>query len=50
MLEKYGHLSGMTLLTPEEHRALLADAGFTSVQVFEQPDKGWICTVGAKPA
>jgi SAM-dependent methyltransferase len=50
MLEKYGHLSGMTLLTAEEHRALLADAGFTQVQVFEQHDKGWICTIGAKPA
>lgn len=49
MLEKYGHLSGMTLLTADQHRALLADAGFTQVQVFEQHDKGWICTVGARP-
>jgi len=50
MMEKYSHLTGMTLLTAEEHRALLADAGFTQVQVFEQHEKGWICTVGTRPA
>jgi SAM-dependent methyltransferase len=49
MLEKYGHLSGMTLLTAEGHRSLLSDAGFTQVEVFERHEKGWICTVGTKP-
>ena len=39
---------GMTLLTPEEHRALLEDAGFARVEVFTEPAKGWICMRGVK--
>jgi ubiquinone/menaquinone biosynthesis C-methylase UbiE len=50
MMEKYSQVSGMTLLTADGHRALLADAGFTAVQVFENHDKGWIAALGAKPA
>lgn len=50
MMEKYSHVSGMTLLTADEHRALLADAGFTGVQVFENHDKGWICACGVNPS
>jgi len=50
MMEKYVHVAGMTLLTADEHRALLADAGFADVQVFENHDKGWIAALGTKPA
>lgn len=38
-----------TYLTPAEHRDLLAGAGYTDVQVFEEAAKGWICAVGRKP-
>ncbi len=40
---KYNHL------TIDEHRQFLQDAGFSSVQVFENYDKGWMCAVGTKP-
>lgn len=49
MMEKYSHVTHMTILTADEHRALLADAGFVNVEVFENRDKGWITAFGAKP-
>src|SRR5216110_1975324 len=43
------HLAAnMNLLTPDEHRALFANAGFSDVQIFEELEKGWICGVGRK--
>jgi ubiquinone/menaquinone biosynthesis C-methylase UbiE len=43
------HLAAnMNLLTPDEHRALFANAGFSDVQIFEELDKGWISAVGKK--
>ncbi|HST30878.1 MAG TPA: class I SAM-dependent methyltransferase [Chthoniobacterales bacterium] len=45
------HLAAnMNLLTPDEHRALFANAGFSEVQIFEELDKGWICAIGTKSA
>jgi SAM-dependent methyltransferase len=35
-----------TYLTASEHRDLLATAGYTDVEVFEEPAKGWICAIG----
>ena len=44
------HLAAnMNLLTPDEHRALFANAGFFGVQIFEELEKGWICGLGKKP-
>lgn len=37
-------------LTVEEHRELLASAGYSDVQVFEDYDKGWMCATGRKRA
>jgi ubiquinone/menaquinone biosynthesis C-methylase UbiE len=48
LAEKYAHVSGMKLLTPDEHRALFRDAGFGGVQTWEESAKGWICGVGRK--
>ena len=48
LAEKYLPLSGMTLLSPDEHRALLSDAGYMDVQIFTEPAKGWICATGKK--
>jgi len=43
------HLAArMNLLTPDEHRELLTQAGFSDVQIFEELDKGWICATGRK--
>jgi SAM-dependent methyltransferase len=50
LVEKNADKVGMTLLTPEGHRDLLADAGFAGVAVFTEPAKGWICAMGRKPA
>ena len=35
-------------LTLEEHRDLLAAAGYSDVQVFEDFEKGWMCATGRK--
>jgi ubiquinone/menaquinone biosynthesis C-methylase UbiE len=44
------HLAAnMNLLTPDEHRELFANAGFSDIQVLEELDKGWICAAGKKP-
>ena len=38
------------LLSVEQHRELLAAAGFTNVQVDEERGHGWLCVTGTKPA
>jgi hypothetical protein len=38
----------MTLLDVDGHRDLFLNAGFSDVQVFTEPNKGWICGVGTK--
>jgi len=48
--EKYLPLSGMTLLTVDEHRDLFANAGYSDVQIITEPEKGWICGIGMTPA
>ena len=50
LVEKFSAQTGMKLLTPDEHRGLFRDAGFSVIQTVERPDKGWICAVGKKPA
>jgi len=43
------HLAArMNLFTPDEHRELFANAGFSNVQIFEELEKGWICVAGRK--
>ena len=48
LLEKYPELTGMTLLTADEHRGLFRNAGYSDVQVIEERKKGWVCAVGIK--
>jgi ubiquinone/menaquinone biosynthesis C-methylase UbiE len=43
-------LSAMTLLSPEEHRALFTDAGYADVEIITEPAKTWICALGKKPS
>ncbi len=47
-VEKYSEKTGMALLSIEEHRALLTDAGYWEVHVIAEPSKGWICCIGSK--
>jgi ubiquinone/menaquinone biosynthesis C-methylase UbiE len=48
LAEKYIHHSGMLLLTPDEHRDFLVNAGFSDVRVLTAPEKGWISAIGRK--
>jgi ubiquinone/menaquinone biosynthesis C-methylase UbiE len=50
LAEKYALLSGMKLLTANEHRELFTNAGYSDVQIIEEPGKGWICGIGKKPS
>ena len=36
-------------LSVVEHRGLLSAAGYQNVQVFENPEKGWLSALGIKP-
>ena len=49
-VERYSQKTGMALLSVEEHRELLKDAGYSDVQIITEPSKGWICCIGSKPA
>jgi ubiquinone/menaquinone biosynthesis C-methylase UbiE len=48
-VERYSEKTGMALLSVEEHREHLTDAGYSDVQVIPDPSKGWICCIGPKP-
>ncbi len=48
LAEKYLPMSGMKLLSEDEHRELLANSGCSDVQVFVEPAKGWICATARK--
>lgn len=44
--ERLARMTGMAALTVDEHRAILEQAGFTHVEVFEDSARGWICATG----
>jgi SAM-dependent methyltransferase len=48
LAEKYASRTAMTLLTADEHRDLLANAGFSEVQVIELPRRGVASALSAK--
>jgi SAM-dependent methyltransferase len=50
LAEQQAARTGMTLLSVDEHRDLLAAAGFVDVQIDTDVDRGWICATGRKPA
>ena len=41
---------GNGCLSVSEHRELFAKAGYTDVQIFEEPERRWICVMGRKSA
>ena len=48
LAEKYASRAGMALLSVDEHHELFKHTGYSSVQVIEKRDKGWICAIGRK--
>lgn len=46
--EQQAPISGMKMLTPGEHRELLAAAGFADIRIDALPAKGWITAQGRK--
>jgi len=50
LAEKYLPLSGMALLSVDEHRELFANTGYSDIQVIDESRKGWICGIGKKPS
>jgi len=48
ILTKHISKNGIKLFTPDEHRDLLADAGYSNIEVSDLPDKGWICATAKK--
>lgn len=48
MAEKSAPQTGIRILTPDEHRDLLATAGYTDIQIETQPAAGWIIGTGKK--
>jgi ubiquinone/menaquinone biosynthesis C-methylase UbiE len=47
-VDKFVAMTGMTLLTIDEHRELFARAGYADIEVFEERGKSWICGTGRK--
>jgi len=50
LAEKYAPRTGLKLLSANEHRELFANAGYTDIEIIEEPEKGWICAMGKKPS
>ena len=48
LCEEQAPISGMKMLTPDEHRDLLASAGFADVRIDALTAKGWIAAQGKK--
>ncbi len=48
LCEKQAPITGMKMLAPDEHRDLLASAGFADVRIDALAAKGWITAQGRK--
>ncbi len=48
MVEQKAPQIGMKLLDPEEHRALLANAGYSEIQIITDDKQGWISAMGSR--
>ena len=47
--QKWGEQHGIAFHSVGEFDQLLAAAGYSGVEMFENYDRGWICVVGRKP-
>jgi SAM-dependent methyltransferase len=49
LLGPFMRLLGSSHLSADDQRALFSEAGFDSIEIFEERKKSWICIVGARP-
>lgn len=49
-VDRLSRYTTMAMLDVEQHRAMLAQAGFVDVTIDEELRKGWISALGTKPA
>jgi ubiquinone/menaquinone biosynthesis C-methylase UbiE len=49
LAERYSSRTGMKLMSADEHEEMLADAGYSDIQIITKPNRGWICAIGKKP-
>jgi SAM-dependent methyltransferase len=47
--QRWGEQHDIEFHSVEEFHQLLAAAGYSRVEIFEDYDRGWICAVGTKP-
>lgn len=47
-VDRLSRWTTMAMLTVEQHRTMLTDAGFAEVEVVEEARRGWICAVAVK--
>jgi ubiquinone/menaquinone biosynthesis C-methylase UbiE len=48
LAQKYIDHSGMRIMSIDEHREMLEQAGFHDVRITTSAGKGWICAIGSK--
>jgi ubiquinone/menaquinone biosynthesis C-methylase UbiE len=48
LVEKYLPKTGMKLLSPDAHRDLLTNTGYSNVQITVESSNGWIFAIGKK--
>jgi ubiquinone/menaquinone biosynthesis C-methylase UbiE len=49
-VDRISQWTRMAILDVPQHMGIFSDAGFADVRLDEEPTKGWICVVGAKPS
>jgi len=49
LVEKFAAKTGLQMLTPDEHRDLLRNAGYGDIQITAVSEKGWMVAIGRKP-
>jgi ubiquinone/menaquinone biosynthesis C-methylase UbiE len=47
--KKFVELVNLAYYSPDELGDLISKAGYSDVHMFEEYDKGWICSIGRKP-
>jgi ubiquinone/menaquinone biosynthesis C-methylase UbiE len=48
LVERYAPRTGIKLLSVEQHRDLLGNAGYSEVRIIEDANQGWLCGMGKK--
>jgi ubiquinone/menaquinone biosynthesis C-methylase UbiE len=49
LAERYSSRTGMNILSVDEHRDVLSNAGYVEIEIITHPSKSWICGIGKRP-